>query len=128
VELSFAWGRDVPTLFLAGDEDVMTPLEGVVELFERTPATKRMFVLKGADHLHFVDDVEQAHESLRQSTLPGEAAWIPAAMRPLADLCPPEQAHTTVRGLTLAHLDTALRNDRAARDFLERYEPDGDRG
>jgi dienelactone hydrolase len=52
VELSFAWGRDVPTLFLAGDEDEMTPLEGVVELFERTPATKGMFVVKGADHLH----------------------------------------------------------------------------
>ena len=127
VGLSFAWGRDVPTLFLAGDEDVMTPLEGVVELFERTPATKRMFVVKGADHLHFVDDVEQAHESLRQSTPPGEAAWIPAAMRPLADLCSPERAHETVRGLTLAHLDTTLRGDRAARDFLERYEADADR-
>jgi predicted dienelactone hydrolase len=124
VEVSFAWGRDVPTLFLAGDEDVMTPLEGVVELFQRTPATKRMFVVKGADHLHFVDDVEQAHESLRQSALPGEAAWIPAAMRPLAELCPPERAHETIRGLTLAHLDTTLRNDHAARDFLERYESD----
>ena len=124
VGLSFAWGRDVPTLFLAGDEDVMTPLEGVVELFERMPATKRMFVVKGADHLHFVDDVEQAHESLRQSTLPGDAAWIPAAMRPVADLCPPGQAHRTVRGLTLAHLDTTLRDDHAARDFLERYQAD----
>ena len=128
VEVSFAWGREVPTLFLAGDEDVMTPLEEIAELFDRAPAPKRMFVVEGADHLHFVDDVERAHEELRQSTLPGEAAWIPAAMRPLADLCPPEQAHEIVRGLTLAHLDATLRNDHAARDFLERYETDGGRG
>ena len=127
VGVSFAWGRDVPTLFLAGDEDVMTPLEGIVELFERTPATKRMFVVKGADHLHFVDDVEQAHESLRRSTLAGDAAWIPAAMRPLADLCPPEQAHETIRGLILAHLEATLRSDHAAQEFLERYEAHGDR-
>ncbi len=31
-----------------------------------------------ADHLHFVVDVEAAHESLRLGALPGEAAWIPA--------------------------------------------------
>jgi hypothetical protein len=84
-----------------------------------------MFVVKGADHLHFVDDVEQAHESLRQSTLPGDAAWIPGAMRPLAELCPPEQAHEIVRGLTLAHLDASLRDDHAARAFLDRYETEG---
>jgi predicted dienelactone hydrolase len=119
VGLSFAWGRDVPTLFLAGDEDVMTPLDGIAELFERTPATKRMFVVRGADHLHFVDDVEDAHESLRQGTLSGEAAWIPAAMRPLTQLCPPGKAHEAIRGLTLAHLDATLRGDREAEGVLE---------
>ncbi len=90
----------------------MTPLDGITELYQRTPATARMFVLRGADHLHFVDDVEAAHESLRLDTLPGDAAWIPAAMRPLAELCPPAQAHEAIRGLTLAHLDATLRNDR----------------
>jgi hypothetical protein len=119
VGLSFAWGRDVPTLFVTGDEDVMTPLDGVAELFERTPATARMFVLRGADHLHFVDDVETAHESLRHGTLSGDAAWIPAAMRPLAELCPPARAHEAICGLTLAHLDATLRGDREAEAFLE---------
>ena len=125
VGLDFAWGRDVPTLYLAGDEDVMTPLDGITELYERTPATARMFVLRGADHLHFVDDVEAAHESLRLGTLPGDAAWIPAAMRPLAELCPPARAHHAVRGLTLAHLDATLRDDRRAEDFLRRTAVNG---
>ena len=114
VVLESAWGRDVPTLYLAGDEDVMTPLDGITELHERTPAIARMFVLRGVDHLHFVDDVETAHESLRLDTLSGDAAWIPAAMRPLAELCPPVRAHEAIRGLTLAHLDATLRDDRRA--------------
>jgi dienelactone hydrolase len=124
VELSFAWGRDISTVFLTGDEDVMTPLDGVVELFERTPGSKRMFVVRGADHLHFLDNVQEAHESLRQATLPGEAAWIPAAMRPIAQLCPPGQAHEAIRGFTLAHLDATLRDDRTAEDFLEQTASD----
>jgi predicted dienelactone hydrolase len=118
VGLDFAWGRDVPTLYLAGGEDVMTPLDGITELYRRTPARARMFVLRGADHLHFVDDVEAAHESLRLGTLPGDAAWIPAAMRPLVELCPPARAHEAIRGLTLAHLDATLRDDRRAEAFL----------
>jgi predicted dienelactone hydrolase len=124
VELSFAWGRDIPTLFLTGDEDVMTPLDGVVGLFERFPWTKRMFVVRGADHLHFLDNPQEAHESLRQATLPGEAAWIPAAMRPMAQLCPPGHAHEAIRGFTLAHLDATLRDDRTAEDFLEQAASD----
>lgn len=118
VGLDFAWGRDVPTLHLVGDEDVMTPLDGIAELYGRTPGTARLFVLRGADHLHFVDDVQTAHESLRLGSLPGDAAWIPAAMRPLAELCPPERAHEAVRGLTLAHLDATLRADSRAEAFL----------
>jgi len=51
-------------------------------------------------------------------TLPGEAAWIPAAMRPMSELCSGEQAHLFVRGLTLAHLDAALKRTQAAEEFL----------
>jgi predicted dienelactone hydrolase len=116
VGLPFQWPRDLPTLVLTGDQDVMTPLDGVVELFERIPATtKRMVVLRGADHLHFTDDVAEAHESLRRSTLPGEAGWIPAAMRPITELCPPASAHAFTRGLVLAHLDASIRDESAAR-------------
>lgn len=116
--LTFAWGRDVPALYLAAEDDTPIPLEGVVELFERTPASKRMFVLRRADHQHFVDDVEGEHEAIRAMSLPGEAAWIPAAMRPIEELCSAEQAHLFVRGLTLAHLDAVLRRLAAAEEFL----------
>jgi len=116
--LTFDWGRDVPTLYLAAEEDVMIPLASVYELFHRTPASKRLFILRRADHQHFIDDVEGEHEALRAMSLPGEAAWIPAAMRPIAELSSGEQAHVFVRGLTLAHLDATLRQSDAAQRFL----------
>ncbi len=116
--LTFAWGRDVPTLYLAAEDDVPIPLEGVIELLRRTPGSSRMFVLRRADHQHFLDDVAGQHEALRAMLLPGDAAWIPAAMRPISELCPAEEAHDFVRGLTLAHLDASLRQSEAAREFL----------
>jgi hypothetical protein len=45
-------------LILTGDADVMTPLDGVSEVFSRNPSTKRLLVLAGADHLHFLDEVD----------------------------------------------------------------------
>lgn len=116
--LTFAWARDVPVLYLAAEDDVPIPLDGVRELFDRTPGSRRMFVLRRADHQHFVDDVEGEHEALRAMTLPGDAAWIPAAMRPMSELCPGPQAHDFVRGLTLAHLDATLRESDPAERFL----------
>ena len=118
LELTFAWGRDVPTLYLAGELDVSIPLDGVCELFDRTPGSKRMFVLRRADHQHFIDDVEVAHEAVRAATFPGEAAWIPAAMLPIPELSSGEQAHLFTRGLTLAHFDATLRGSDAANRFL----------
>ena len=99
--LTFTWGRDVPTLYLAAENDTMTPLAGMYELFERTPATKQMVILRRADHVHLLDDVEQQHEALRTMTWTGELAWIPKEMRPIAELCSGEQAHIFVCGLTL---------------------------
>ena len=118
LSLTFAWGRDVPVLYLAAENDVPVPPAGVRELFDRTPATKQMAILRHADHQHFADDVEASHEALRAMTLPGEAAWIPAAMRPIAELCPGEHAHLFARGLALAHLDATLRRSAAAAEFL----------
>lgn len=118
LELAFDWGRDVPTLYLAAENDVSIPPDGVVELFERTPATKRMFILRRADHQHFVDDVEASHEALRAMTLPGDAAWIPAATLPISELCPGAEAHMFARGLTVSHFDAALRGSEAAERFF----------
>jgi dienelactone hydrolase len=118
--LAFGWERGVPLLILAAERDVPTPLDGVQEVFARAPEPKRMFVLRGADHEHFADDPEARHEALRAMTLPGEAAWITAAMRPASELCPGEHGHTFARGLALAHLDSALRGSPAAEEFLAR--------
>jgi len=116
--LSFAWGRDVPTLYLAGEQDTLTPSSGIRELFERTPGTRRMATLKRADHVHFLDNVELEHEALRATPFGGELAWIPKEMRPIDELCSGEEAHDFVRGLTLCHFDATLRQRQAARQML----------
>jgi len=118
VKLTFDWGRDVPTLYLAAEQDISIPLAGLYELFERTPATKQMVVLRRADHLHFVDHVEQQYEAMRGMQFTGELAWITKEMRPMAELCSGEQAHLFVRGLTLCHMDATLRGQTEARRFL----------
>jgi len=51
-------------------------------------------------------------------TLPGEAAWIPAAMRPIAELCPGDHPHLFAPGLALAHRDATLRRSAATARFL----------
>lgn len=118
VKLAFTWGRDVPALYLVAENDISLPLAGMYELFERTPATKRMTILRRADHLHFMDDVEQQHEAVRAMPFSGELAWIPKEMQPIAELCSGEQAHLFVGGLTLCHLDATLREREDAQRFL----------
>lgn len=117
-KLTFAWGRDVPTLYLVADHDTPLPLDGMYELFDRTRATKQMVILRRADHLHFVDDFEQLHEAARAMPLPGELAWLAQEMLPIAELCSEEQAHLFLRGLTLCHMDAVLKQQEAARRFL----------
>ena len=118
-KLAFKWDRDVPTLMLVADDDVCLPLDGMYEIFERIPAAKRMVVLHRADHMHFMDNVEQLHEALRTSP-----PWIPELdylqkeMRPIAELSTGEQSHMCVRGLTLAHFDAVLKGNDDARRFL----------
>lgn len=118
VKLTFDWGRDVPTLYLVAENDVSLPLAGMYEMFERTPATKRMLILRRADHMHFMDNVEAMHETVRKMPLTGELAWLPKEMRPIAQLCSGEQAHLFVRGLTLCHMDAGLKRQQEAQRFL----------
>jgi dienelactone hydrolase len=117
-KLAFAWGRDVPTLYLVAENDTSLPLAGMYEIFERTPATKQMVILRRADHIHFMDNVEEVHETLRKMPWTGELAWIPKEMRPIAELCSGEQAHLSVCGLTLCHMDAILRQREEALRFL----------
>jgi predicted dienelactone hydrolase len=116
--LGFAWGRDVPTLYLVAENDVMTPLDGMYELYQRTQSRKRMLILRRADHLHFLDQVEQEHEAARAMPWAGKLAWIPKEMRPISELCSGEQAHLFAGGLALAHLDAVLGRKAGAERFL----------
>ena len=109
VKLTFEWGRDVPTLYLVGESDIVTPLDGMNELFERTRATKRMLILRRADHSHFMDDIEREHELVRQMPFTSELSWISKEMRPIAELCSEAHAQLFVRGLTVWHLDATLK-------------------
>lgn len=120
LKLGFAWGRDIPTMFLVAENDIALPLAGMLELFERTPATKQMVVLRRADHLHFMDDVEHQHESFREmaTSFTGDLGWIKKEIRPITELCSGETAHTFVRGLTLCHMDSALKGKAKAQRFL----------
>ncbi len=106
--LSFNWPRPPATLYIVAEDDVLTPIAGMHELYSRTPGLKQMVVLPRADHLHFVDDVEQAHEQLRSASLPPEVSWISREMRPIAELCTGEEAHRQIQSHVLAHLDAAL--------------------
>ncbi|HEY3982048.1 MAG TPA: dienelactone hydrolase family protein [Streptosporangiaceae bacterium] len=117
--LAFGWGRAVPVLCLAAENDTPIPLDGLRELFGRMPPPKRMFILRNADHQHFVDDAAVQHEAVRTASFPAEVAWLPAGMRPAGDLCPPEHAYLFSRGLALSHLDAALRQLPAAAEFLD---------
>src|SRR5262249_36019609 len=48
--LDFAWGREVPTLFVVASRDSLLPLDGMRELLARTPSQhKRMVVMENTD-------------------------------------------------------------------------------
>jgi hypothetical protein len=106
-------------LFLAAENDVSIPLSGVEEVFERTPATKRMIILRKADHLHFIDNVEEAHEFVRTTEWPDELTWLSREMQPISELCSGDEAHLFVRGLTVCHFDAYLKKLPEATKFLE---------
>ena len=119
LRLEFQWGRDIPTLLLAAENDVALPLAGMREVFERIPGTKRMAVLRRADHSHFMDNVARSHESFRTAPMPPELAEMQREMLPIGELCAEEEAHRFTRGLTLAHFDAYLRRRDEAREFLD---------
>lgn len=119
VKLNFKRGREVPALYLVAENDVSLPLAGMYELFERAPAPKQMFILRRADHMHFMDEVEAMHEAVRTMPWSGELAWMPKEMLPIAELSSGEQAHLFVRGLTLCHFDAVLKQEEKAQQFLE---------
>lgn len=69
-----------------------------------------MFILRRADHLHFVDNVEEFHEGFRTMPLSAELAAIQNEMLPITQLCSGQEAHEFARGFTVAHLDADLKH------------------
>ena len=118
VKLDFRWGRDVPTLYLVAENDVALPLSGMYETFDRTPATKRMVILRRADHMHFIDDVEAMHEMFRTMAGSPEITAMQKEMLPITELCSGDEAQLFVRGLALCHFDAILKEQEEARLFL----------
>lgn len=116
LELRFA--RAVPSLFIAAENDVSLPLDAMRELFSRAKEPKQLAVIPRADHLHFIDRVEEEHEAVRAMPFTGALSWIPREMRPIGELLPGDEAHRLIRGLTLAHFDAHLKGSADARKFL----------
>lgn len=104
----FRWTREVPILLVPAGQDACLPMDGMYELFERAPEPKQIIVLERADHMHFVDDVERAHEEFRTMPSEGDLAKIKADMRPIAELCTGEEAHRFIQDVTLAHFNATL--------------------
>lgn len=94
VTASFETWRAVETLYLAAERDRATPLDGIVEMFARTPPPKHLHALRFADHDVFADQTEP-------------------------ELVPRQHAHLFTTSLVLSHFDAALRGNRAAARFLE---------
>jgi pimeloyl-ACP methyl ester carboxylesterase len=116
--LDFDWGRDVPTLYLVAERDSLLPLPGMHTLLEQTQGSKRMAVLKNADHMHFCDRIEEIHELFRMMPPPGAFAEMAKQVRPIGELAPAEHGYLFVRGLGLAHMDAALKQDAGANELL----------
>ena len=126
--LDFNWHDDTATMFMVADHDSWLPLYGQIELFRRTPGTKRLFVLERADHNHFVDGIEVGHEWLKTFTASlagveseGGTDWrcIANSMLPYKELCSEQKAHLCWRGLCVAHMDAFIRANEDALDFLD---------
>jgi dienelactone hydrolase len=121
--LDFAWGRNVPALYLVATRDTVSPLEGMYDLLARTPGPRRLLAIADADHWHFCDRVEQVHEMVRKLPPPGLETEIVERLPPAGELCPGSHAHRVVRGLTLAHFAASLEGARTAARLLDGAAP-----
>jgi dienelactone hydrolase len=116
--LDFAFGRPVPSLWIAAERDALLPLDGIEALYADAQPPKRLVVLADTDHLHFCDRGEDIHELFRRTPPAGLFARGARNMVPIGELAAPAQARTATQGLVLAHLDATLGASEAAFAFL----------
>lgn len=119
------WKSNASTFLLTGELDSFVILEDVRELFARLRGEKRLAVLNRGGHIHWADNAELVHESLRQRYASGEfpdpeldGPAMAIAMRPFGELCPAEHGQTTMRGIAVAHFDATLNQRAEAKSFL----------
>lgn len=119
--LDLDWEREIPTLFVAAEDDTLCPLDGILEIRRQTRGARGIAVLANADHFHFCDRAEQIHEFFRASLVtmpPGVDLEVLRRARPAAELCPGEHAYRCTRALGLALMDAHLADDPQAEAFL----------
>jgi dienelactone hydrolase len=114
------------TFLLTGDADALVIVDDVREMFAQLPEPKKLAVLKEAGHLHWTDNAELMHETLRLRYLSGEfpdpeldGQKLGTAFRPFAELCPAEHALDVMRSTILAHFEASLKGNADARTFLD---------
>ena len=121
------WGRDVPTLVLAAEEDALIMVGELRRLHRELRGQKRLVILREAGHVHFVDAAEERHEMLRKQFKSGlmpssegiDFVALGESIKPFSQHCSAEQGADVVRGLGLAHMNAHLREDPDARAFLQ---------
>lgn len=119
------WKSDVSTFLLTGSEDCFVIVDDVRDLFERLTGAKQLAVLNGAGHIHWADNAEQIHETMRLRYLSGEhpdpeldGPALGTAMRPFSELCPADHATQVMRSIVLAHFEANLNGSGDAKAFL----------
>ena len=119
------WKAPASTFILTGGADALVNVDDVRELHARLPEPKRIAILKAAGHLHWGDNAELMHETLRHRYLSGafpdpeiDALAIGRAFRPFSELCPAQHAVDAMRSIGLAHFAANLSNSDDARALL----------
>jgi dienelactone hydrolase len=121
------WKSTPSTFVLTGSEDCFVIADDVRDLFKRIDHPKRLAVLKGAGHIHWVDNAEFVHETMRARYASGEfpdpdldTAKLAKLMRPFSELCPASHAADSMRAIAVAQFEANLKEDDDARVFLGR--------
>jgi dienelactone hydrolase len=119
------WKAPASTFILTGGADALVIADDVRDLYARLPEPKRLAILRAAGHLHWADNAELMHETLRHRYLSGEfpdpeidGPAVGRAFRPFSELCPAQHAVDTMRSIGLAHFAANLSNSVEARAFI----------
>ncbi|MFM2421077.1 MAG: hypothetical protein RL385_5800 [Pseudomonadota bacterium] len=118
-ELDLSALAKVALLVLAAERDTLVPLAGVEALFAQHAGPCRLLVLEAADHVHFCDQVSQAHGFLAAITSMPDVAGALGSTLPYASLLEEAHAHRAICAATTAQLHGAFHGDTGADAFLQ---------